>query len=239
MAILTQGTQLYALAPKKANPSEYEVLAIADLKAFDPGADSTDDIDVTTLEASAREFMAGLETPAESTLTIQADPKNATHNRLYELHKDKTMLKWAVGWSDGKTAPTFAAPSTVQSIAVTNGGSGYTTAPTVAFTGGGGTGAAATATVADGVVTGITITNPGSGYTSAPSVTFSGGSGTGAAATAVIAAEPALLLPATRTWFTFDGYVKTFPFNFEGNSVVTSALTVRRSGPSAWTKKSI
>src|SRR5262249_34944896 len=38
--------------------------------------------------------------------------------------------------------------------------------------GGGGTGATATATVANGVVTGITIVNAGTGYTSAPTVTI-------------------------------------------------------------------
>lgn len=72
----------------------------------------------------------------------------------------------------------------ITGVAVTSGGSGYTSAPTVSFTGGSGTGAAATATVVGGVVTGITVTDPGTGYTSAPTVAFSGGGGTGAAATA-------------------------------------------------------
>jgi hypothetical protein len=77
----------------------------------------------------------------------------------------------------------------VGNVTVTAGGSGYTTAPTVAFSGGGGgSGAAATATVANGVVTGITVTNPGAGYTSAPTVTLSG-AGTGATATATLASE--------------------------------------------------
>lgn len=58
----------------------------------------------------------------------------------------------------------------VDAITVTNGGSGYLTAPTISFTGGGGTGAAATATISGGVVTVITVTNGGSGYTSAPTV---------------------------------------------------------------------
>ena len=71
---------------------------------------------------------------------------------------------------------------------ITNGGTGYTSAPTVAFSGGGGSGAAATAIVnAAGVVTGITITATGSSYTSAPTIAFTGGAGSGAAATATIA----------------------------------------------------
>jgi phage tail sheath protein FI len=76
----------------------------------------------------------------------------------------------------------------VSAVEVTNQGTGYTSAPTVAFSGGGGTGAAATAVLGTGAsagkVVGVTITNPGSGYTSAPTVAFSGGGGSGAAATA-------------------------------------------------------
>lgn len=72
----------------------------------------------------------------------------------------------------------------VVSISISNGGTGYTTAPTVAIAEvDGGTGATATATVTNGVVTAVTITAGGSGYT-APTVTFSGGGGSGAAATA-------------------------------------------------------
>ncbi len=74
----------------------------------------------------------------------------------------------------------------VAGIALTNGGSGYTSAPTVTISGGGGTGATAKATISGGVVTGIIITNPGSGFTSAPTVSFSGGAGAGAAATAFL-----------------------------------------------------
>lgn len=77
----------------------------------------------------------------------------------------------------------------VGNVTVTAGGTGYTTAPTVAFSGGGGgTGAAATATVQNGVVTAITVTNPGAGYTAAPTVTLTG-AGTGATATATLASE--------------------------------------------------
>ncbi|HEX8619363.1 MAG TPA: hypothetical protein VF911_17405, partial [Thermoanaerobaculia bacterium] len=71
----------------------------------------------------------------------------------------------------------------VAGISITNGGSGYTTAPTISFTGGGGSGAAAKAVISAGVVTNIVITNPGYGYTSAPTVVFSSGA---AAATATV-----------------------------------------------------
>lgn len=74
----------------------------------------------------------------------------------------------------------------VTAITIGAGGTGYTSAPTVAFTSGGGSGATATATVSGGVVTKITVTNAGSGYTSAPTVELTGGGGTGATATASV-----------------------------------------------------
>jgi len=75
----------------------------------------------------------------------------------------------------------------VRSINVTNGGTGYSSAPTVGFTGGGGSGATATATLdADGAVNGIAVTANGTGYTSAPTVTFTGGGGSGAEAKSVV-----------------------------------------------------
>ncbi|MCP5136030.1 MAG: phage tail sheath subtilisin-like domain-containing protein [Gammaproteobacteria bacterium] len=73
---------------------------------------------------------------------------------------------------------------TLDAIAVTDGGSGYTSA-TVAITGGGGSGATATAAIVGDAIDSITITNPGTGYTSAPTVTITG-DGTGATATATL-----------------------------------------------------
>lgn len=78
----------------------------------------------------------------------------------------------------------------IRTITVTDGGSGYTSAPTVSFSGNGGAGA--TATVQDGKVTAITLNRDAvtlyqSGqYTSAPTITLSGGGGSGATAVATI-----------------------------------------------------
>ncbi len=78
-------------------------------------------------------------------------------------------------------APNVIIASGVNSITVSNGGSGYSKAPTVSITGGGGSGATATAKLSGGVVTSITITNAGSGYTSAPTIGFTGGNPTSSA----------------------------------------------------------
>jgi len=63
-------------------------------------------------------------------------------------------------------------------ISVAGKGADYTEAPKVLITGGGGSGAKATAYVSNGKVTGIKLTEHGSGYTSTPTVSLVGGNGT-------------------------------------------------------------
>ena len=79
----------------------------------------------------------------------------------------------------------------VDTITVTNGGSGYTTAPTVTIAapaGPSGITATAFASILNGSVTEITLITSGSQYTSTPSITISApGSGTTAIATATTA----------------------------------------------------
>ncbi|MGL5219589.1 MAG: phage tailspike protein [Plesiomonas shigelloides] len=81
---------------------------------------------------------------------------------------------------------TINTPLKYVTIAVTNGGSGYTSRPTVSFSGGGGTGLKAHAELSGGVVAAIRVDDPGSGYTSAPTVIISGGGGSGATGTATL-----------------------------------------------------
>ena len=91
----------------------------------------------------------------------------------------------------------------IKSIEVTNGGSGYTTAPTVTFSGSGG--ATATAAISAGKITNITLDRDPAGvmffaegkYTAAPTVTITGGGGTGAnAVTTINSVADANLKPA-------------------------------------------
>ena len=63
----------------------------------------------------------------------------------------------------------------VSSIIVADGGSDYTEVPTVTITGGGGTGATATAYVSNGAISKILVTNAGTGYITTPTVTLTGG----------------------------------------------------------------
>ncbi len=71
-------------------------------------------------------------------------------------------------------------------LSLTNGGTGYTSAPTVTISGGGGSGARGVAYVSGGSVYALGVTYHGTGYTSAPTVTLTGGGGSGATGTATI-----------------------------------------------------
>ena len=80
----------------------------------------------------------------------------------------------------------FWPSSTVQTITLTNGGSGYQTAPSVQIIGANTTQATATCTIS-GTLQSIPITAGGSGYIAAPTVNITGGGATtNASATAII-----------------------------------------------------
>lgn len=121
---------------------------------------------------------------------------------LSDVIRSQTVKKWAEWTAEGdldvNKVPLWAAMALnggvsavisqgiVDYVDVTTAGSGYTSAPTVSFSGGAGSGAAGVALLSGGTVVGVVVTAPGSGYTSAPTVAFSGGGGSSAAATAVI-----------------------------------------------------
>jgi hypothetical protein len=134
-------------------------------------------------------------------------PKNgsATPQNFPVLRYSDVLLMFAEAENEINGGPTQAAIDAVnlvrqrswstgiKSITVTNGGSNYTSAPTVTISSGGGTTATATATIKSGKVTAVTLapdavtgTQMGSLYTSAPTITITGGGGTGATATATI-----------------------------------------------------
>ena len=101
------------------------------------------------------------------------------------LNQPGATVVWSI--TNGNGTITTATTGTIHQVSLGSGGSGYTLAPGISFTGGGGSGAAAIATVSGGVITAITVTNPGSGYTSVPTVIITpNGSGSGATAAAVL-----------------------------------------------------
>jgi autotransporter-associated beta strand protein len=91
-------------------------------------------------------------------------------------------FSFSTSFDDASGDSTTYGSSSVQTIAITDGGSGYSSAPTVTITKASGdttgSGATATANISGGVVTSITVTSGGTDYTIDPDISFSGGSPT-------------------------------------------------------------
>lgn len=155
MSIKTQGSKLFVI-----DPDNDEILAVDCMTSFNPGGAPADQLEDTCMEdtSGTRTYKPGLRTPGQASISINADPANPSHVRLFELSQgDVVNLHWALGWADGTAVPT-----------VDSGG---------------------------------------------------------------------FDLPTSRTWFLFDGYVADFPFDFALNALVTSSVSVQRSGAGQWVVK--
>jgi hypothetical protein len=105
-------------------------------------------------------------------------------------------------------------------IAVTNPGSGFTSAPTITIDAPtGAVTATATATVHNGRITNIALTNRGLGYTSPPTVTITDASGSGATATAVVT-------PYSGSAPLKNGRLSVILLNDEGSGYVNPTVTI-------------
>lgn len=112
--------------------------------------------------------------------------------------------------TEGQEAYTYGQ---VTGAAISGTMTGYLTGDTVSFSGGGGTGVAATLTVASGAVTAITFTNFGSGYTSAPIATIGTVGGAGAVITVgVLSANTLDTIRLNITWGSTKATMKWAPF---------------------------
>lgn len=137
---------------------------------------------------------------AQATASIYAGPVipasfvRSRFNDLYAFDGMGRGLRWdgdsgamqPIGLQKPYKGPAVTIASTslsgyVDSVTVVNAGNGYSSAPTVTFTGGTPTTTAvARATVSGGRVVGVTVSDAGTGYQSAPQVTLSASNASGA-----------------------------------------------------------
>ena len=133
----------------------------------------------------------------------------------------------------------------VQKVLITNPGAGYTLAPTLQITGGGGSGAAGTVFIGDGTVGIVTLTDAGSGYTTAPSVTIAGPVGVGTTATAEAVVSSAGTITAINLVNAGAGYTSSPTItigdpsldnsgNFKFNEIVTGSITGVKGRVRTW-----
>jgi len=134
------------------------------------------------------------------------------------------------------TSPSPAAMGALGGVVVLNGGSGYTTAPSVTITPATGNtpttpATVGSVTVANGQVTGITLSSGGAGYTPGATVTISGG-GSGAVATTGLAWSPVLITVPAGTPTAPAGLAINLTNNllFGTNNIPTSIVIVGQVG---------
>ena len=108
----------------------------------------------------------------------------------------------------------------VTTITILNGGSGYTSAPTIVIAAPGGNGTQATATA--------TITTGGTGYTSAPTISIAPPGGTGVQATATAA------ITTGGTGYTVAPNVTIAPVTVEATATGALQLTVTVLANRVW-----
>jgi hypothetical protein len=109
--------------------------------------------------------------PDGKTASVNPDLLNQ-HQRLAfdNIYDLQTAVASMTG---GATAfSTISGGGAVTAVIVMYPGFGYTSPPKVAITGGGGSGAKATARITTGRVSSVVVTTGGAGYTSAPVVTL-------------------------------------------------------------------
>ena len=146
------------------------------------------------------------DTSVVTTLTTSTGPIGMTLGNSSTLGDYLFICDGTDGWVVNSSGTVTKIDKTqIRSIVISAAGSGYTNGTyNCTFTGGGGSGLAATYTVTGNTVTSINITNKGTGYTSSPTVNFPSGGGSGASAIANINGFP---LSHTPSCTFVDGYI--------------------------------
>lgn len=110
--IRSQHTQLYACL---AGGTTVATLGnISDLGEFGGQAD---DIEVTNLDDTAKQFLVGLIDNGEMTVQLNLNPQDANHQDLQAKAGNGVRYPFLVGLSDGVTAPTAVGGDLVPPVA--------------------------------------------------------------------------------------------------------------------------
>ena len=152
-------------------------------------------VDSYAYEREVRSDIITLKVITSSDVSFVIPRVNWTTDTIYDMYDDEYSTE-------------------VLGINIVNGGTGYTSVPTITITGGGGSGAKFYPIVTNNKITdievvGVSDTSRGSGYTSVPTVTVTGGGGSGADLRAVVTIAPSLKQKLEECNF----YVLTEDFN--------------------------
>lgn len=114
MALKTARTSLYFIDPE-GDSNGAAIITVGCATSITGIGASRDQLEDTCLEDDARSYEAGLGTPGQATFTLNFDPSDESHVRVYELWRAGTKVEWALGLSDGPAAPAALVPPTLDS----------------------------------------------------------------------------------------------------------------------------
>lgn len=105
MAINTRGTEMWFY-----DETNSQVVKIGCPTAISPVGGARDSFESPTcLDGNKQKFTGGI-TWEDLTISINLDPKDASHKRLWELFKaGAENIPFAIGFADGTAAPTWSA----------------------------------------------------------------------------------------------------------------------------------
>lgn len=106
MAQKSQKTELFYLSAPAV------MTKVANLTAVTGTGGAVSQIDITNLDSTEMEYLAGLGNPGAVSAPIDFTPANTGHQALLALFQSGATVPWVIGLSDG-TAPPTAAGSTI------------------------------------------------------------------------------------------------------------------------------
>lgn len=148
-------------------------------KTYDMSINAINYLDSNLLLASRFNEIAMMGSNRSALMNVKLSSSNSNVSPIIDLSKSViTMRTNSINNQKNETITSTNSSGSVLlgtgGVTITNGGSGYTSAPSVVITGTG-TGATATCTISGGVVNTVTVTNGGSGYYGTAKVIFTGG----------------------------------------------------------------
>ncbi|GAC1368585.1 MAG: hypothetical protein NVSMB30_05340 [Hymenobacter sp.] len=176
-----------ALPPLPTGANAIGTVGVTALPALPPGTNAIGTVGVTALPALPAGANAIGSVSVSNLPATQAVSGTVAVSTLPSLPTGTNAIGTVAVTGTTTVTGNVALPvGSIFAATVTAGGTAYTSAPTVALSGGGGSGATIAATIGTSTITSATLTAGGSAYTTAPTVTLSGGGGSGATITAAI-----------------------------------------------------
>jgi len=101
----TQGSELFLI--DNVLTSDTDLVKLACPTGIQGLGGAADQLDDTCLDNTTdRTYKRGLGNPGQVTVPFNFIPSNRSHQLLFDLKDDGSVLKWLIGLSDGTAAPT-------------------------------------------------------------------------------------------------------------------------------------